>query len=44
MTITSFIRILVAFATCVLFAEVTEKINDSLVKYNMEREIIMETA
>ncbi len=42
MTITSFIRILVACATCVLFAEVTEKINHALVKYNMGREIIME--
>ena len=42
MTITSFIRVLVACATCVLFAEVTEKINQALVKYNMGREIIME--
>ena len=42
MTITSFIRILVACATCVLFAEVTEKITQALVKYNMGREIIME--
>ena len=42
MTITSFIRILVAFATCVLFTEVTEKINQSLVNFNTEREIRME--
>ncbi len=42
MTITSFIRILVACATCVLFAEVTEKINHALTNYNTEREIMME--
>ena len=44
MTITSFIRILVACATCVLFAEVTEKINQTLANFNTEREIRMEAA
>ena len=44
MTITSFIRILVACATCVLFAEVTEKINQALNNFNTERESRMEVA
>ncbi len=44
MTITSFIRILVACATCVLFAEVTEKINQTLTNFNAERESRMEIA
>ena len=44
MTITSFIRILVACATCVLFAEVTEKINQTLTNFNTEREIRMKAA
>ncbi len=44
MTITSIIRIIALCATFALCAEITEKINNALVKYNMEREINMEVA
>lgn len=44
MTFTSIIRIIALCATFAVCAELTEKINSALVKYNMEREIIMEVA
>ena len=44
MTITSIIRIIALCATFALCAELTEKINQTLTKFNTEREIRMEAA